>query len=308
MKIKSILTLAAAGLMLAACQNQDRPVADGAALKGASAADSLVYFFGQMRGAEYQRDAKKDSLMLSDDYQRAYIKGVQAGMNAIKDDDAYNQGLFLGIQMARNFDQFQKDYNIKLDKKIFIESLMAAMANDSIGGAQDMQREFYRLMGQFNDEKAERDRAEARVNLDQEAKKLNLPKISDDLYGTITEKTEGAQFADGNPVELDIKLNATDGSEVRAPFPSKTKIGARNMPTPVTDALLKMKDGETGKFATTAQALFGQRCSQMRIEPSQVVIATIKAKTISEDDLNQSRGPRGGSRPMPMEHPAAPGK
>lgn len=283
MKIKSFIAVAAMALAFGACQNPDGQTADN--FKGGSQADSLMYYFGQMRASEYQREASRDTTLATAEAKRAYVQGVQAGINAAKaNDDAYNQGLFLGLQMAMNFQQFQKDYDIQLNKKVFLESLSAAVNADSLGDTREMQREFYRIMGQFNEEKTERDRAAAAANLSQEAKKLNLPKISDDLYGQVTGKTEGEALKDGDNVALEISLTGVKGNRIEAPLPSKAKIGARNLPTPLSDALQTLKNGETGKFATSAQALFGQRCSQLGLEPSDVVIAGIKATAIGADE------------------------
>ena len=124
MKIKSYLSIAGAALMLAACQGASEKGGKSLAdIPNATAADSLIYYFGQMRGAEYQREAERDTTLDTDQAKKAYVQGVQAGLNAAKaNDEAYNRGLFLGMQMAMNMQQFKDEYDVQLNKKVFVES------------------------------------------------------------------------------------------------------------------------------------------------------------------------------------------
>ncbi len=286
MKIKSILTIAAAGLMLAACQGGAGT--DGKTLseiKNATSADSLMYYFGQMRGAEYQRQSERDTTLAESQSKKAYIQGVQAGINAVKGgDEAYNQGLFLGMQMAMNIQQFKKDYDVELNKRVFVGSLANAVNSDSIGDTQAMQREFYKIMGKFNEQKEERDKAAATETLSQEASNLKLSKIADDVYGEITVKTDSVALKEGDNVKMDLSLATVGGKELNAPLPSKGKIGARNIVAPINDMLKAMKSGETGKFITPARGLFGPRVSQLGLQPSDAVVVTLKASVLPDEE------------------------
>lgn len=275
--------MAACGLVFAACQNPEaKPLSD---ISDASKADSLVYYFAQMRGAEYDREAQRDTTLATDEAKKAYIMGVQAGLNSTKEgNEAYNRGMFLGMQMAMNFQQFKKDYDVKLNKKVFIESLAEALSSDSLVDPSEMQREFYRLMGEFNSQKEERDSKAATENLSKAAASLKLKPISENLYGEVTEKTDGAQIKDGDDVNATITFAHADGKSIDTPLPSKFKVGSRNLPETVSDALKTLKSGESGKFATSARAIFGQRSSQIGLEPSDVVVMTIKATVVPSEE------------------------
>ncbi len=280
--------MAACGLLFAACQNPEaKPLSD---ISDASKADSLIYYFAQMRGAEYDREAQRDTTLATAEAKKAYVMGVQAGLNATKDDnEAYNRGVFLGMQMAMNFQQFKKDYDIKLNKKVFLESLAEALSSDSLANPSDMQREFYRLMGEFNSKKEELDNKAASENLSKAASDLKLKKIGENLYGEVTEKTEGVQIKDGDNVDATITLSKADGKSIEAPLPGKVKVGARNLPEPVGEALKSLKSGETGKFATSARAIFGQRSSQIGLEPADVVIMTVKATVAPAEETPKTK-------------------
>lgn len=287
MKIKSILATAAAGLLLASCQGGGA-APDGKSLgdiKNASAADSLIYYFGQMRGAEYHRQAERDTTLADAASKKAFVQGVQAGMNAVKNqNEAYNQGLFLGMQMAMNIQQFKEDYGVDLNKRIFIESLSDAVNADSIADSQDTQREFYRIIGVFNDQKDEREKTAAAESLAKEAVNMKLPKISDDIYGQITSRTDSAALKPGDNVEMEITISKVDGSSLNAPLPTKGRIGARNIAAPINRMLEGMKSGESGRFITSARAMFGPRVSQLGLNGSDVVVVNLKASLLPEDD------------------------
>ena len=289
MKIKSILTIAAAGLMLASCQGGAGSDGKGLGeIKNATAADSLVYYFGQMRGAEFKRQAERDTTLAEAQSRKAYIQGVQAGLNAVKNaDEAYNQGLFLGMQMAMNIQQFKEDYDVELNKRVFVESLSNAVNSDSLSNPQEMQREFYKIMGKFNEQKEERDKAAASESLSQEATNLKLSKIADDVYGEVTVKNDSVALKDGDNVKMDLSLATVAGKELNAPLPTRGKIGARNIVAPVNDMLRSLKSGETGKFITPARALFGPRVAQLGLEPSDVVVVTLKASILPDEDAKK---------------------
>ena len=279
--------MAAAGLVLASCQggassnSNSNALAD---LKDATAADSLIYYFGQMRGAEYQRQAERDTTLSEAQAKKAYIQGVQAGMNAVKNgSEAYNQGLFLGMQMAMNLQQFKEDYGVDLNKRLFVESLSNAVNADSLSNPQETQREFYKIIGRFNEEKETRDKAAAGESLGKEAQAMKLPKLSDDVYGEIIVKTDSAALKTGDNVEMDLKLTKVDGKELNAPLPKKGKIGARNIVAPLNDMLKHMKSGESGRFITSARSLFGARVSQLGLEPTDVVVVNLKASLLPEE-------------------------
>ncbi len=280
--------MAACGLAFAACQNPEaKPLSD---VSDASKADSLIYYFAQMRGAEYDREAQRDTTLATPEAKKAYVMGVQAGLNATKDNnEAYNRGVFLGMQMAMNFQQFQKDYDIKLNKKVFLEGLAEALSSDSLANPSDMQREFYRLMGEFNSKKEERDNKAATENLSKAAANLKLKAIGENLYGEVTVKADGVQIKDGDEVDATITLAKADGKEIEAPLPTKVKVGSRNLPEPVSEALKSLKSGETGKFATSARTIFGQRSSQIGLEPADVVIMTIKATVAPTEETPKTK-------------------
>lgn len=274
--------MAAAGLMLAGCQNAQQGKSLDS-ISGASKADSLIYYFGEMRGAEYKNAAVQDSTLGTPASKQAYIRGVQAGLNAVKaDQEAYNRGLYLGMQMAMNIDQFKKDYDVELSKKVFIDGLAQAIASDSVADASEMQREFYRLMNEFQKEKETRDNEAASAALTADASKKGYSKVTDVLYAKLG-ASDAPKLKDGDKVDIDLKIKTADGKDINAPLPSKLTVGQR-IQGPLNDALLALSSGQKGEFLTTAQALFGQRCQQLDLKPADVLTIELTPTLAKEEE------------------------
>lgn len=279
MKLKSLFTIAAASLMLAACQGQGAK--NAASADDTAKADSLIYYFAQMRGADYLRQAESDSVRNSKQSRQEFISGVRAGLAAVKaDKDAYNEGVFVGMQMAMNMAQFEKEYGVRPSDRVFMEGLSKTLNADSVPNAQEIQKEFYRIIGDFNAQKEARDKEQGAKALAKAAESNGLAKISDTLYGKVA-NSDAPKIKDGDKVNVDITITDAEGKELSAPMPKTFTVGQRMKNTPVSEAILTLASGEKGSFATTALAMYGARCSQMGLEPSDVISFVVTA-TVEE--------------------------
>lgn len=281
MKIKAIMGAGLACVALASCQGpQGSPLSE---IDNATPGDSMMYYFGQIRGNEFKREAEKDTLLSTAAARKAYIDGVQAGIKAARgNDDAYNRGLFMGLQMAMNVNSFREDYDVKLDPKVFMEGMAESFSSDSISNDMTAQQEFHRLMNQFNEQKEIRDREKAALNLKADAAKQGLTEITPDLYGKAGEASDSLRIKEGDKLKFEIRIEDGQGKEIPAPFPKEMTVGQRMNKSPLSAAVMQLKSGETGTFLTTGQALFGPRCAQIRIAPSEV-LTMIVTPTLIED-------------------------
>ncbi len=277
MKLKSILLCGVAALTLASCsQSEEGSRISG--LKNANAGDSLLYYFGQRQASDYWKASERDTTFATEQARRDYMRGVQAGMNAVRSgDDAYNQGVFQGIQMAMNIFEFEKEYKMQLNPKVLVESMQEGLQSDSAVNVADAQKEFYAIMGRLNEQREENNRKEAAKNLEQAEKKLNMKKISDDLYGETVTKGDTVKIKDGDKIKVSMTATDMQGQELAIPFPTEITVGDRFMGPVLTDAYTSMTNGETKKFITTGYALFSGRSARMGVEPDAVVILTVKA-------------------------------
>lgn len=281
---KIFLSTAAASLcLLTACQQSG---GNGASMpSNASAADSLIFYLGEVYAAQYKNEAKADTTLDTPEAKRAYLEGVKAGINLPKDnDDAYNKGLQVGMQMATSVAQFNKEYNVTLNKTVYLSSLTGFVMSDSAVNQRDAQKEFGRLMQQFQEEKENRDREAAIETLSQAVAGKGYDKITDDLYYKITAKNDSAEIKNGDMVNPQIEVKKLDGESVYFTLPARGRVGAPNFKPVINDALMKLRSGETGEFMTTAHALFGARAQQMGMEPSEVLVYTLCASIAPEKD------------------------
>ncbi len=285
MKIKYLFSTAALALLLASCSGGSGTDNTANTAETSAKADSLVYCFGQMRGAEYTREAQRDTLLATDAAKQEYLRGVRAGLDAVKTGkDAYNKGLFQGIQMAMNINQFTEDYNVRLSDKVFLEGLSAAITSDTVIDAQTMQSNFYKLMNEFNKAKEERDKVAAVSALKAAGEALKMKPITDQLWGTLP-TGDAVKVKDGDRIKVDIKITTLNGKEVNSPFPKEITVGQRLSNNPLSDAFKSLASGQTGDFITSAQALFGARAQQLGLKPADVLKLQV-TPTIVEEKKN----------------------
>lgn len=284
MKIKNLFSAAALALLLASCNGagSDNATPTSTTPDISAKADSLVYCFGQMRGAEYIRETQRDTTLATDAAKQEYLRGVRAGLDAVKTGkEAYNKGLFQGIQMAMNINQFTEDYNVHLSDKVFMEGLSAAIKADTVIDAPAMQGTFYKLMNEFNKAKEERDKEAALSALKAAGEALKMKPLSDQLWGTLP-SSDAVKVKDGDRIKADIKITTLNGKDVNSPFPKELTVGQRLSNNPLSDAFKALGSGQTGTFITSAQALFGARAQQLGLKPADVLKLEVTPTIVEE--------------------------
>lgn len=288
MKILRILPVAAAAFLMASCQN-----GNGGLSANSAQTDSLMYYLGEINAGDYIRESQRDTAMKEYSAKQAYLDGVKAGLKVLRDgEESFNKGAMLGMQMAFNMVNFSEQMEVSIDKSVYISSLQNALAADSMPNVQMAQAEFRRLMGEIEKAKKDRDQVASRESLSQLATAAGLPKIDDDLYGKVTQTTDGAILNQGDEVEVEVKLTQEDGTPVNMPMQSKGKIGnKRNFPEIISNAMLNLKSGETGEFMTTAHALTGGRTQQLNLKPTDVIKITVTATLVppAEDKKDEKK-------------------
>ena len=112
MNIKALsIVLVGGALALSSCSGGGSSTADN--LKDAAPGDSLLYYFGQIQAAEYWRQAESDTTLRDEKSREDFMRGVKAGMDAVRSEDAYNQGVYLGVQMAMQIKESEEAYGIR---------------------------------------------------------------------------------------------------------------------------------------------------------------------------------------------------
>ena len=275
MKIKSILSAATIALLLGACSGGETSNTAAPAPETSGRADTLVYYFGQIKGAEFLKEAARDSLLDSDAGRQEYLRGVKAGLEAVKSGkDAYNKGLMQGVQMAGSMGQFYEDYGIPLSDKIFIKGMSEVVTSDSTTDLKEAQSRFYKILNEFNREKEMRDKEASVSALKAAGEALGMKQISEELWGT-PPSTDANLIKDGDKIKADVAVTTLTGKSVGSPFPRELVVGQRLSNNPVSEAFTCLASGETGTFLTSARALFGARAHQLGLKPADVVKLTV---------------------------------
>lgn len=281
MNFKAIIAASACTLTLMACggPGEGKSISE---IKNPTEIDSLFYYFGQLRANEYWQQTRMDSTLNTQEARQQYLKGMEEGLKLGKEgNEAYNQGLFNGLTIAMNCIEFEKEYNLKPNKDIIMQSVAYGLRNDSAVDANEAQSNFYEIIGRIADQKLARDKKEAAESLKKEAAKLKMSAVNEDLYCKVTTPGSGAQLKIGDKITLQLDIKKADGSDLGLPMPNEIEIGA-GLPETLTKALTSMKPGEKATFASTAIAIFGERCSQMGMKPADVLIINIEIKGLGE--------------------------
>lgn len=282
MKFLRILPVAAIACLAVSCQN-----GSGSLSETSSQTDSLMYYLGQMHAADYLREANRDTTLKEASEKQAYLSGVRAGLAALKEgNESYNKGVMMGMQMASQMMSFTEQMGVDINKNAYVSSLQGALMADSMPNTSVAQREFRTVMQNIETAKEERDKAASQESLKKVAETSGLPKISDDLYGKVTEaNNDTIKLADGDEITLTAQVTKEDGETVNLPMSSKGKIGnKRSFPELVSTAILTLKSGETGEFLTTAHALMGSRVSQLKLEPTDVLKLTLTPTLVPKQE------------------------
>ncbi|MDE6447497.1 MAG: hypothetical protein K2L35_04175 [Muribaculaceae bacterium] len=279
MKLKNLLFAAGASmLMLSACSSDNGKSGDMRTLsdyENVTTADSLLYYYGQLRAVDYWQQASADSTMASRESRDEFLKGLRAGMDAARESRAYTLGLAAGVQISINMKDFADDYKVSYNRQIMLNAIEDGLKNDSAVNPGEANQEFRRILNQLNMQKEEADRAIAIETLAEAAKAGKWQKLSESLYAApATGNADGAAIKTGDNIGVKVEISNTDGKELDRRNMDSLRVG-QGFPGSVTEALLTMKVGETRKFYTTGPEMFGRFTERYNVKPTQVITFTI---------------------------------
>lgn len=268
------------GAMTSCGGNDGKPLSD---YPDATTGDSMLYNYGMMQAAEYEQLAVNDTNLRSPEQREAFLKGVRDGMAAIGDNPAYNRGLRLGARMGVHLRRFEDRYEVDLNDEMLLSSLHYGLRDSVKINPSLAKKEFYRLLGGMRLKRRETLRATSRKSLIEEARSMNLAKISDELYYRIEKKGSGPYATPGDLIYIAVDYRYADGSDLGMPTPEMVKVGAPGTAAVMNQIYTRLNEGASAIFATTAQALFGSRTEILGVSPSDVVIIHITLNNIEQD-------------------------
>lgn len=271
--------VAAATVLVSGCDSDSaRPLSE---IKDADSADSLLYYFGQMRAGEYWRHAEGDSTMKSPDSRKRYMQGVIDGLRAVREnDEVYNTGFRLGVRAATTINGFRKDYGEGFNTSVLVSSMRYGLENENNVDQDVAQHEYYEVKGHLDAVMQRQDTAEGLRNLAREAAVHKFRKASDSLYYEIQQEGFGPLIVPGDVVYVNVTYLRANGLNIGVPTPEQLTVGSGAMPEVITRAYCMLRKGSRARFMTTAAELFGDRSEIIGLRMSDVMVVTVCVKDI----------------------------
>lgn len=261
--------------------------------ENATPGDSISYYFGQSVSGDFWLDTESDTTLRDEVAREQYIKGVQAGMAALNDADAYNRGVFVGVQIAQEIRDLKKTYpDQEFNEGLFLSALKEGLKNDTAVDTPQAKADLYRVLGNLASKKAQTDRATSTDALAKEAKKLGMAKVSEGLYSKVITKGEGPKLEKTSMIRADITASTVSGQMIGMQFPKEFEVG-RNYSSPIImQALLSMQPGETAQFLASPIDVAPRRYREGEFKPTDIIKFTIKVLSVipaGESDLDMRK-------------------
>lgn len=269
---------------LAGCNSKPKPGdPEEKYLADANTGDSLLYYYGQIRAYQYWHKSIADTNMRDPKVRERFLNGVHDGLYAVRENyPYYNQGLRLGMRMARSLYQFEKNYDIDLSRSTLYESIRKGLMDTTTIDVDRMQSQFYDVLAELNRQRDMQDKQNAMLTLADEAKKLNLTKVSDELYCRVVTNGHGQKVRRGDRINVSVNYTRTNGDGLGMPTPEYLTVGEGDMPKVLVKAYTMMQPGEAAIFATTSHALFGTRGDIIGLKPIDVILIHVTLTGIME--------------------------
>ena len=282
MKLKTLLlSILGGSMMLTACSGpgEGRPLED---IKNASTTDSISNLLGQMYAIDYWKDIAGDSVKATREARDQYLSGVRDALKLSGKDESYIEGYLLGLQLSQYSREFTNLMGVDIDLNETLKGLAYGLRTDSTVNYQQVSADLNLLTTRFANQKDEKDRAEGEKNLAAFAKKEGMTKYSEDLYGKILSQGTGKELKEGENVSFDIVISDDTGKKLNIPVPKDVTVGPQLSKAPIGRALMQLKEGGAGEFATSAFAVFGANAGRYKVTPEQTLVMNITLKGISQ--------------------------
>ncbi len=284
--LHSLLAIVLAVTAVSCGGNSNDPNYTLSSISNPTDADSLMYYFGQLRAVKFWRDAERDSVLRTSEGQKDYMEGMHDAMKALNRSEAYLQGLLDGANHADNIANYSRNYGRKFNPDIMIRSMYSALQADSVDNLPEIRKHFYAIRNAMEQDRDERDTEHASAALTKAAEQLGMTRLTPDLWKKILVNGTGDKVERGDRIGVAMQMTTIDGHKIPIHLPTQLVLGGRVISTVFTDAGLSMRYGETSEFATTALAIFGSHAAQLDLKPETVLI--IKIAVLGEIDSSDS--------------------
>lgn len=280
MKLTSLSFFGAALLLLmTSCDGgKTDNIAD---IEDATTGDSVMFYFGQNLAADFWLSTESDTTLISESAREDYLRGVKAGIAAARNNEAYNKGLFVGVQVATNLKDFRDLYpEVKIDDKVLIAALRAGLESDSAVNVNEVKSQFYKMMDGLARSKEAADAKIAEKLLVEKATELGMKLQAPMLYSKLIDAGKGAEVKSGDRIKVQISVATLDGKMVGMQIPTEIVVGRSYTSPMIAAAIPGMKVGETKQFLSSAMQVTPRRYKLGEYKADQLMKFTIKVDSL----------------------------
>lgn len=272
MKIKVLALSAMSAVLLASCSGSS----DKCALTDKSTpVDSLSYTFGQMAGMQRAVTFEQDSTLKSDKAKGAFNEGFNDGFKLLKgDNEAYNQGLLLGLQLAMQMQDMNKNNGVQLNRDLVLNGFNTTVP-DSVDPReyQKIQEKAGRLFSAVMGEKV-------KGKVEELAKKGKYQN-KENVYYIVNRPGKGANLTNGQQAVIRFNIMDKDHKELVPGLKDQETpwvVGSGQLP--VLDKVLPMmNEGAAYEVLASPQQAFGAQVPPM-VDQKEPVIITIEVVSL----------------------------
>lgn len=286
MKIK-FLAIGGLALALTACGgSSDKPLSE---YSNADEADSLSFYLGEVYAQNYVQQMKRDSALSNN---KEYLKGFEAGLAALGESAAYNEGFTTGLQLASGMKQFAEQSNLTLSAKMIINGFNYALVGDTVRDDK-AQENFLRLNEKIITRAEAERKAEAEKALSAAASKAGFKKNALGLYTKVLKAGNGTELNLGDKFNYTVKVTGPDGKEIKPLcVTDEEAVLGRTLPVGfVLGRFVKgMKAGETAEMLVSANELLQGNPQTIGLKPNDVITVNVSVgTTVSKDSQEVSQ-------------------
>lgn len=274
-----LAALSAAMFIFPSCdKGSPKPLSD---FKDADLDDSLMYYYGTMRAADYWHACEADTFLRGKEAREQYMQGLIDGMNAFKEgNNAYNEGFRQGVRSAVVANNIAEDLDHKLKREYFISGFRYGMEKDSSINSAKTQRLYMKAKSKLERQVEKADAESGLKKLARYAQNNGFKKINDRIYGYTYHPGTGALVRKGDVVYVDVSYMHTNGINLGMPSPKSLTVGSAGIPEVVTAGYENMRKGSAVYFLTTAEELWGDRADIIGLAPSDLVKISVKVNDV----------------------------
>ncbi|MDE5869208.1 MAG: hypothetical protein K2H18_03160 [Muribaculaceae bacterium] len=255
-----------------------------------SLSDSLIYYYGLLEGEKYMQAAEKDTVLKTRRERERYLKGLKDGLKAVAEiNDTYNRGLQDGVNLALSLYEYNRIYGTDLNRELLYQSIAYALESGIEFNDSNLLKEFHSVVGRLDFKKRREMVENMHLSLVEEAKRLKMKKVSDDLYVNDANIGEGPLIRRGNLVFATLNYMLENGHNLEMPASQQLIVGGPTMSNVMIEVYTRMRSGGSAQYITTAGALFGQRAVQLQLQPDEVILMSVEINNVVDPDKSGKR-------------------